>query len=278
MIGNEAWAAKGGDVGVLLIHGFSGGPDDLRPLAEALADQGYTVDLPLLPGHGPTPDRLGTARWHMWTGAVASAHMALRRTCRQVVVVGYSMGGALAIYEAAREVPAGLVLLAVPTHIAGDWRVRLLPIAKYIVRWWYPFADANFGDPVVRASILRKSPELDLDDLAVQADLRQRIRIPTAAIDQFLRITRRARRLISRIDAPVLILQGRRDQTALPICAEEIYQVLGTTNKQLMWLDHSGHQLVDGPEGGAVIAAICQWIETQVGLPHSVPIDQSQMW
>ncbi len=50
--GAEPWSAAGGPLGVLVLHGFTGNPQSMRSLAEAFAAAGYTVELPLLPGHG----------------------------------------------------------------------------------------------------------------------------------------------------------------------------------------------------------------------------------
>ncbi len=273
MAAGDRFYVRGGDVGCLLIHGFSGSPADLRPLADALAQKGYTVDLPLLPGHGSMPMSIGESRWHRWTEAVRAAHEALRRSCQAVVIVGYSMGGSLAIYESARQPPSGLVLLAVPTFVTADWRANFLPLLKYVVRWWYPMARADFGDPATRAGVLLHSPDLDLHDSKVQEELRRAVRIPTAAIDHFFRITRRARRLIGRITAPALIVQGRLDRTALPVCAEELYRGLGSLDKQFAWFERADHMLVAGAEGRAVIERIVSWIDAQVGHFPQAPSD-----
>ena len=272
MFESDPFFARGGDTGCLLIHGFSGNPSDLRPLAHMLATKGYTVDLPLLPGHGPTPEGTGRVRWRDWARTVALAHDELRRTCRSVVVIGYSMGGALAIFESARQPPAALVLLGVPTFVEGDWRIRVLPVAKYLVRWWYPLAQADFSDPLVRARMAQRSPGSNLDDPEVQNHIRRSVRIPTAGIDHFFRLTRRARRLIRTITVPALIVHGRRDSTALPICAEELYRELASPVKELAWFEESGHQLVTGAQGEAVVSRIATWIAMQVGQPSAITI------
>lgn len=268
MIETDAFFMRGSDLGCLLIHGFSGNPGDLRSLADALAGKGYTVDLPLLPGHGPTPEGNGSAHWRDWASYVAERHAELRQTCRSVVVVGFSMGGSLAIYEAAQRPPAGLVVVALPTFVDRDWRAHLVPVAKYFIRWWYPFAQANFNDPTVRASIHNRIQDFDLDDPGVQAELRRSVRIPTAAIDHFMRITRRARKLIPKVAVPTLIVQGRRDRTALPMCAEEIYRKLASGDKEIAWFDNSGHQIMDGPEGSAVVERVVEWIAAKIGIPE----------
>jgi carboxylesterase len=263
MASSDSFFARGGPIGCLLIHGFSGNPAELRPLAEHLVDHGYTVAVPLLPGHGPTPSENGHATWHEWRQAVKEAHDALADSCGSIVLIGYSMGGALALLDATRRAPAALVLISVPTFV-GDWRTRLLPIIKYVVRWWYPLAQADFTDPALRARILRDAPDADLQDPEVQAEIRRSVRIPTFAIDQFFRLLRHTRRLPPSVKAPALVVHGRLDSVALPICAEEIYGRLASPRKELKWFEASGHQLFTEPEGAAVIAHIHRWLERQV--------------
>jgi carboxylesterase len=257
---SEPLFVSGSSTGCLLLHGLSGNPADLRPLADTLVARGYTVSVPLLPGHGPTPEGAGRATTRDWTAAVAREHDALFQSCTQVVLAGHSMGGLLAIAEATRRSPAGLVLLGVPTFV-GDWRTRLLPIARHIVRWWYPLANADFSDPSVRERMLEQAPAIDLDDPAVQQQIRRSVRIPTYAIDQFMRLMRRTRPLIRSVSAPTLVVHGRQDSTALPICADEIYRDLQSSRKELVWFDAAGHQLITGGEGAAIIDIVARWID-----------------
>ena len=84
-------------MGVLLCHGFTGSPQTLRPWAEYLAQQGLTVSLPRLPGHGTTWPDLGRTGWQDWYGEVDRAFGTLAGRCEQTFVFGLSMGGCLAL-------------------------------------------------------------------------------------------------------------------------------------------------------------------------------------
>ncbi len=85
---------------MLVLHGFTGNPQSMRPLAEALAGAGFTVDLPLLPGHGTSIEDLKPTRWEDWTAAAEAAYQALASRCDDVVVTGLSVGGALSCWLA----------------------------------------------------------------------------------------------------------------------------------------------------------------------------------
>jgi carboxylesterase len=94
----QSWA--GGPDGVLVVHGFTGDPSSMRPLASAFAAAGFTVELPRLPGHGTTVEEMMTTAWADWSGAADEAYGSLAARCERVVVAGLSMGGTLTCWLA----------------------------------------------------------------------------------------------------------------------------------------------------------------------------------
>ncbi len=101
--GAEGWAAAGGPAGALVVHGFTGTPATVRPVAEALVDAGFSVAVPRLPGHGTAIADMVPTRFTDWSAAVEDAYVTLARSCSRVVVVGQSMGATLACRLAARH-------------------------------------------------------------------------------------------------------------------------------------------------------------------------------
>ncbi len=132
--GAEPFHHDGSDVGVLLCHGFTGTPQSLRPWGEYLADRGYSVRIPLLPGHGTTWQDMNQTRWEDWYAAVDAAFRELHEASERVVVCGLSMGGALALQLAQGHGPriSGLVLVN-PAVKFEDPRTLLLPVLKHVV-------------------------------------------------------------------------------------------------------------------------------------------------
>ncbi len=86
------------DVGVLVIHGFTGNPISMRGLADTMATAGHHVEMPLLAGHGTTIDDMLDTTWGDWTADVAAAHLRLAARSEQIVVMGLSMGGTLTLW------------------------------------------------------------------------------------------------------------------------------------------------------------------------------------
>jgi carboxylesterase len=106
----EPFSATGGPAAALVLHGFTGNPHSMRPIAQALAAAGFTVELPLLPGHGTSIDDMLQTSWDDWSAAAEAAYQELAGRTERVVVAGLSMGGTLACWLAAGHPElAGLV-------------------------------------------------------------------------------------------------------------------------------------------------------------------------
>lgn len=251
----------GGTTGLLLIHGFGGLPGEMRPLGAFLAARGYTVAGPLLARHGRHPDEMYNVRWAEWYASVEEAFAELERRCERVFVIGYSLGGLLALRLAAQHQTAGVITLAAALQLNGGWPLRLLPVARYAMPWFYPMRAADFRDPRLRDDLSSKIGAIDFDDPAVIKQLRDSIRIPTGAIYELVRLSRLVWRELPGITVPALVLQGRRDETVLPISAEQILAAIGSRDKQIAWFDRSGHLLPNDVEQHAVHTTIAEWLE-----------------
>jgi carboxylesterase len=133
--GTEPFEHAGGPVGVLLCHGFTGSPQTLRPWAEYVAQQGFTVSLPRLPGHGTTWQDLAGTGSQDWFGEVDRAFGALAARCEQTFVFGLSMGGCLALRLAEVHGSAVRGVVVVNPSLAPDTRLFMLtPVLKHVLR------------------------------------------------------------------------------------------------------------------------------------------------
>jgi carboxylesterase len=109
---------------VLVLHGFTGNPQSMRPLAEALGAAGFTVELPLLPGHGTAVEDMVPTRWEDWSGAAETAYQDLTARCEAVVVTGLSMGGTLTCWLAERHPEIAGIALVNPQIDPPDAELR----------------------------------------------------------------------------------------------------------------------------------------------------------
>lgn len=124
----------GGNVGVLLIHGFTASPTQLRLVGNFLYDRGLTVVAPLLPGHGTTVSDLSQQRWQNWTQHVGLAFADLKSRCTTVFVAGISLGSLLALHIAAEYSDLqGVILYSPLMKMPGGISIHLVPALKHFI-------------------------------------------------------------------------------------------------------------------------------------------------
>ena len=131
--GAEPYAHDGSGIGVLVLHGFTGSPKSMRPWAEHLAEHGYTVRVPRLPGHGTTWQELNRTRWEDWYAVAEGAFRELRERCEQVFSAAcrWAAPWPPASPRSTARV-AGLVLVN-PAYRVDDVRLRALPVLQSVV-------------------------------------------------------------------------------------------------------------------------------------------------
>lgn len=250
----EPFFFAGGAVGVLLIHGFTGAPTEMRPMGQYLAQRGLTVNGIQLPGHGTTPEDLAQVTSGEWIEACSVALADLSKQCDQVFVGGLSLGSLLTLWLGAHHPElSGLIVLA-PAIKVRDWRIYLAPVGKYVVG----YIGVN---------------QQETNDLCAP-DALSRVwcydTYPVAAAAEVLRLQRRVRRLLPRATQPTLIVQGRNDAALTPDAAQIAYDRIGSTDKSLLWLERSGHNvLVDG-ERETLWERSYEWIRARAG-QHLLP-------
>jgi carboxylesterase len=231
----------------VLVHGFPGTPGDMRPLGEAFAEAGWTVDAPLLPGFGSQIGTLPERRFEEWAIAAAEALEALMRDHERVVIVGHSMGGAVALVAAAEVRPAGQVLLAPRWRYGGALRDMFWPVLRLWAGRWRPLSSADFDDEQIREGIHRFLPGIDLDDEGVRTELRD-FTVPTHVLDQLRKLGKAARKSVSRVAFPTLVIHGLRDGLVPLEDSEELAaRIPGGARLELL---DATHDVVD-PEDGA---------------------------
>ena len=99
----EPYYKEGGKEGVLISHGFTGSTQSMRPLADAMAEAGFTVCLPRLKGHGTHYEDMERTSRHDWIGSVEEGYSWLSERCDTIYMAGLSMGGTLTLYMAERH-------------------------------------------------------------------------------------------------------------------------------------------------------------------------------
>jgi carboxylesterase len=211
----------GATTAVLLCHGFTGSPASMKPWAHFLADAGYSVSVPRLPGHGTKWQDANLTRWQDWYDTVERAFEKLAATHKQVFVMGLSMGGTLTIALAERKGSqiAGIVLVN-PSVLTERKDAKLLPILSKIV--------PSF--PGISNDI--KKPDQNEVGYA---------KIPLKAAASLSELWTLVRADIAKIDQPVLLLRSAVDHVVEPSNAAFILDGISSTDTREIVLENSYH-------------------------------------
>lgn len=226
-----SFAFDGGDVGVLLLHGLTGAPTEMRGVGEHLRRLGYSVRAPLLPGHGTHHHDLDRTSRHEWTNAAALHLRQMRSELRQVFIVGQSLGGLVALHLAATAagdsgvgVISGVVALAPALMVSrAAWLTHLAPLVG--LRFFPKNEERN----------------ADLKDKAQLREVWSYSHTPLRAVREILALQREVRRLLPRLHQPLLVMQGRHDRTVRGASAHAVIDGVASVDKELVWLEGSGH-------------------------------------
>jgi carboxylesterase len=201
--GAEPWSHEGGPAGALCLHGFTGNPSSMRPVAEAFAAAGMAVELPRLPGHGTTVEEMMTTTWADWSSEAEAAYQRLAARSERAVVAGLSMGGTLTLWLAANHPEiAGIVCINPATQPQAVEMVAMVRDMVANGETTLPGIGADIADPEVTESAYALTPLVPLLSLmdaltALQPDL-------------------------ARISCPVLLLNSPSDHVVEPAQSDHL--------------------------------------------------------
>lgn len=219
--GAEPYHHDAGPVGALVVHGFTGSPKSMTPWAQALAEDGLTVRVPRLPGHGTRWQDMALTGWEDWYAEVARSFDELAARCTHVFALGLSMGGSLCLRLAENRPAevAGLVLVNPAVH-TERWDRHLLPVLRHVVKS-FPGVSNDIKKPGQDEGAYDRMP------LASAYSLQQGWALVKADL--------------ATITAPMLLLHSREDHVVEPSNAAWILEHVSSEVRREVWLEDSYH-------------------------------------
>ena len=221
----QDWSAlgsgKNAHVGVLLVHGFTGAPPSMRPWGEFLHSKGYTVRVPLLPGHGSKAEDLNEVKWQEWPDKVAKELSELQKTCDTIFLFGLSMGGGIVlnVTESNNDAIKGIVLVNPWIHLPGI-TAELAFLASRFRKM-----RTSVGNDIKRPGITEWGYDAT----------------PMRGVYQALKMLRVTRKNLGAITVPVQLFHSVEDHT-LPVSNTEIILAeIGSKDKTRIELVNSYH-------------------------------------
>ncbi|WP_342526344.1 alpha/beta fold hydrolase [Chryseomicrobium sp. FSL W7-1435] len=234
--------------GVLFIHGYTGAPYEVEPFVDYVqARTDWLVSVVTLPGHGEQLE-LTEMLAEDWT---MEAEIAIRKLMPQVdrlYVVGFSMGGLIAMYLSLRYPVERLVLLSAA--------------AKYIAP----------------GQMLQDIREITVDLLKKQADqnpvymrYHQKVgKTPLRSAYQFTRVLKLVEPYYSKITIPVCLVQGKKDGIVPFQAAEYLYEQLGSEQKELIFSEGGKHHICYSDDCEDWFAQALAFLDQPIAIPEQV--------
>lgn len=198
-------------------------------MGEYLSSLGYTVLGIRLAGHATHPQDMIRTRWTDWLGSVEDGYHLLKGHAQHIYLIGLSMGGSLALLFASQFPIDGIIAMSTPYALPDDPR---LPYVKWLalVKPQIPKGEPDW-----------QNPQAALEHISYPF-------YPTRSIADLRDLLAEMRAALPCVTAPTLIIHSRQDKGVAPQNAEKIYISLGSTEKQILWLENSGHIVTREPE------------------------------
>lgn len=240
---------KGSKIGVLLIHGLTASPTEMRPVGEWLAEQGYSVRGIRLPGHGTTPEELSRTPWTEWVEHAKKEARDFAQTVDQLFIVGLSAGTMISL-EVSKEPEIqekliGCILIS-PALKLKPLGSKLSGILKHVVKF------------VPKPAGSREYFE--------EHDLQSYLVYPLAAINELRKLQKKVRNDASSISVPLLVALGDQDDTVDNPSMEKFVANLESRGipVDIIHLPNSGHIATVEPDAEQLRSSILNWIEQRL--------------
>jgi carboxylesterase len=222
-----------------MCHGFTGSPLSIMPWAQHLAELGYAVSVPLLPGHGTDWRQLAQTGWKDWSRSYEESLLELAGRTDTCFTAGLSMGGAIALLAASRHPVAGVSVVN-PGLSFYDRRVRIIGLLKYFQRTTVPLQEDQTG-----------APATDDGDYSLT---------PLAAVHELKKLFGAAVRGLPRVDAPVQVFKSRTDAVVPPTSLTLLRRGLGGNLTDVIDLASSGHVATLDVDAPAIFAGSADFV------------------
>jgi carboxylesterase len=259
MPGASPYFHRGGQTGVLCLHGFTASPHEMLWLSQHLAAEGYTVYAPRLAGHGTRPRDLARSLWIDWLHSAMDGYHVLRQQCDQVFVAGLSMGGALSLLLSTYVEVDGVIAMAAPLQPYPKLSPRRLRILKRL----RPYTDHY--NPTSAFEVYVRQQQAERGDAVIG---RARYGLwPTAAVEQLMRLIPVVVLRLPQVTAPALLLYSNADLTVNVASLAVALNQITSTDVVHHVFETSGHVLTQDHEHREVFKWVSDFIAERVQSP-----------
>ena len=219
-------------VGFLIIHGFAGNVDQIEPLNKYLSDKGFITVCAKLKGHTGKRKDLSRVNYIDWISSAEESLLKLYSQCEDVIVIGFSMGGLIAVNLALKHNLAGIITLSTPIYHWDMKRIGLNIVTDFKTR---EFKNSKYY-------------------------IKSAFRIPFSAMMNFKILLIKTKPLFKQVRCPMFIVQGLLDDTVHFRSAKYIYSNVLSQQKMIKYYNNSNHIICKGDDKAEVFNDIFMFI------------------
>ena len=243
---NKPFHLKGeNDTCVILVHGWTSTPYEMRVLSEQLNCEGFAVDAPLLSGHGTNPELLENVEWRQWVQDVEKAYVRVKKQYKRVYIGGMSIGGNLALHVAAKQQDVdGVILMSTPYDMRfekfGVCTARMTHRFTKYKRKYYP-------------RFWKAQPSI--------TQLISYQYYPISSAFEAFKAIKESLNNLEKITQPVFLVQPEHDHLISRKSAQKFYSRLGSSQKELRYVKKANHNFMGNGDHRDVFEDVVNFVK-----------------
>ena len=253
--------SEGSKGAVLLFHGLTGSPYELKKYGQFLFDNGYDVFANCLPGHGDKVHEIYTVKYEDWLNFASERFEYLNKKYDNVYASGLCLGAVLALSLAIKyKEIKGVIALSTTLFLDGwrlPWYSFMMPIGlSTILRYYYSYPECDpheIKNERVRAIIkkLLQKGDVGMNDF------------PMTGIWELIKLSKKIRKQFNKITAPILLIHSNEDDLTSVKSAKIVYNNVKSKDKELIILKDSYHMVLYDNEKDFVYNKALEFLEKQ---------------
>ncbi|MCG2718173.1 MAG: alpha/beta hydrolase [Nanoarchaeota archaeon] len=214
------------DFGVLMFHGLSKSPYQVKELGEYLHSVGISNFGAVIKGHCTKPADLAECTMHDWLEGARNVYEEFSKIYKKRIVLGFSLGGLLALNIGKEYNPDGIISLS------AFYKLNMCGNLGFLMGWNKPHPEDLVGYPDM----------------------------PPKSMYEIIKLMKETRKIIKKIESPIFIAQGTKDARVHKKAANELYKHVKSKKKELMILEDDGHVILKGDNKQKVFNGIHDFI------------------
>ena len=233
--------------GVILIHGYMAAPEEIRPLADYLYQNGYNVYGVRLRGHGTAPEDLAIRNWEKWYSSASRAYIIMKNSVKTFSIAGFSMGGGIALLQVANK----------PGRFASVISINAPLKLKSIASKFSPFVLA-WNTLLTKINVDKWKMEFIKND--PENPQINYVRNPVSGGYELEKLMRSVENHLPNVVDPTLIIQAAGDPVVDSVSGQEIFDKIGTKEKELFIVNANHHGILRGAAAQEVCEKVLEFL------------------